>query len=217
MNIYLIKSKVEKIKQAKKDLQNLYGIECDPFTNKIYFYFIILNNKKYIHKSSLEFIYTNADTYTYDVDPTLCPLVKEIVPVDVIPFLESYTGNLLPILLEANEYFLVYQYFNGDPVDSITQDEFFLLQAEHDRMELTPFYNSMTYNLARDINEIRLIDFKHFEPKDAKPFFVYFYNKDNSINMLYIEEGTELEPILTHLKQDYPVQNAQVITYIKRK
>jgi hypothetical protein len=217
MNIYLIKSKVGKIKQAKQDLLDTYGIDYTPFTNKIYFYFVELDGKKYVHKESLRFIYSNADTYTYDVDPMLCPVTKEIVPVDVISFLESCSSLLLLNKLESNQHFIVYDYYAGTPIESITEAEFFELKQHNQQLELTPFYNSMTYNLVRGKQGIRLIDFKHFEVKDSKPFFVYFYNRDNSINTLYVEQGTDIGPVVKHLERDYPVLEATVVTYNKRK
>jgi hypothetical protein len=187
MNTYLINSKVQFIKEARDDFKRLYDLDCVPFTRKIYFYFFVHNNKKYVHKRALQFVYSNADTYTQDIDPSLCYINKQITPVDVCGFLEFYQGNLLPKLLESNDSFLVYEYIPGDPIDSISYDEFYFLKAQHDQMEFTPFYNSMTYNLIRNSNEIKLIDLKHFEPKDSKPFFLYLYNEDNRVNTLYVE------------------------------
>jgi hypothetical protein len=213
MNTYLINKKVQFIKEARADFNHLYGQDCSPFTRKIYFYFFIQNNKKYIHKRALQFIYTNADTYTNDVDPQICQLTKQITPVDVCEFLGNYTGPLLPTLLECNNSFLVYEYCPGDPVEDITQAEFNYLKTQHEHLSLTPFYNSMTYNLVRNNNQIKLVDFKHFEPKDTKPFFLYLYNRDNGVNTLYIEKGTDTEPINTHLAIDYPVKDAIIIEY----
>lgn len=213
MNTYLINSKVQFIKQARADFKRLYGQDCVPFTRKIYFYFFVHDNKKYIHKRSLQFVYTNADTYTTEIDPNLCYLTKQTTPADIYPFLESYQGTLLPKLLENNDSFLVYEYCPGEPVDSITAEEFQYLKDQHDQIPLTPFYNSMTYNLIRNLNGIKLIDFKHFEPKDTKPFFLYLYNSDNRVNTLYVENGTNLGPILNHLGIDYPILDATIIEY----
>lgn len=215
INTYLIKSKAAFIKEARDDFLDIYGINLTPFTRKIYFYFFIHDNKKYIHKRALWFVYTNADTYTKEVDPWFCYLSKQTDPTDIYPFLESYQGTLLPQLLESNDKFLVYDYFDGDPIESITDDEFFKLKAHHEQMTLTPFYNSMTYNLVRADNDIKLIDFKHFEPKDDKPFFVYLYNEENGVNILYIEIGTDTQDIFNHLSIDYPVDSA-IIKIIER-
>ena len=213
MNTYLINSKVQFIKQARDDFKRIYGLDCTPFTRKIYFYFFVQDNKKYIHKRSLQFVYTNADTYTNDIDPTLCHLTKKTTPVDIYPFLESYQGMLLPKLLESNDSFLVYEYCPGDPVESITAEEFQYLKDQHNQLSLTPFYNSMTYNLVRNGGQIKLVDFKHFEPKDNKPFFLYLYNEDNRVNTLYVENGTNIGPINNHLGIDYPIKDAKIIEY----
>lgn len=213
MNTYLTQSKVAFIKEARDDFKRIYGLDHTPFTRKIYFYFFEHSGKKYVHKRSLKFIYSNADTYTTEVDPDYCYLTKQTTPVDVITFLESYTGTLLPKLLENNDNFLVYEYWEAEPVDYVTSDEFWYLKNQHEQLQLTPFYNSMTYNLARNDNTIKLIDLKHFEPKDDKPFFLYLYNEQNSVNTLYIEKGTNIETINAHLGIDYPVLDANIIEY----
>lgn len=213
MNTYLTQSKVRLIKQARKDLLELYGIEHTPFTRKIYFYFFELDGKKYVHKEALRFVYSNAETYTKEVDPYYCSLTKEYIPTPVCEFLETYTGDALPKLLDSNSKFFVYEYVDGDPVDSITKEEFYQLEQYHEEFELTPFYNSMTYNLARTTNSIKVIDLKHFECKLNMPFFIYLYNEDNRINSLYIKDGTNLEPIVNHLAIDYPVANATIFNY----
>ena len=213
MNTYLTQSKVAFIKEARDDFKRIYGLDHTPFTRKIYFYFFEHSGKKYVHKRSLKFIYSNADTYTTEVDPYFCFLTKQKEPVDVFAFLESYTGTLLPKLLENNDSFLVYEYWEAEPVDYVTSDEFWYLKKQHEELALTPFYNSMTYNLARKGEQIKLIDLKHFEPKDSKPFFLYLYNEQNSVNTLYIEKGTNIGPINAHLGIDYPVKDANIIEY----
>ena len=207
MNSYLINSKVRLIKQAKQDLLDLYGIDASPFTRKIYFYFHVHDNKKYVHKESLRFIYSNAETYTDDIDPQVCRLTKQIDPVDVCQFLEQYQGSLLPQLLDSNDKFLVYQYEDGSLPTSINTQEFYELKQHHDSMDLTPFYNSMTYNILR-ADRIKLIDLKHFEVRDDKPFYVYMYNQEAGINVLYLEHDTDHQSVYKHLEKDYPVANA---------
>jgi hypothetical protein len=213
MNIYLTKRKVELIKQARQDFLDIYGIEHTPFTRKIYFYFFVHNNLKYIHKPSLDFVYSNAETWTTTRSPVSCGLSKEFETLDLYPFLELYNGELLPTLVDHNDKFMVYKYVEGTPVDSITEQEFYYLRLEHDKMLFTPFYNSMTYNLVRTDSSIKLVDFKHFEPKDSKPFFIYLYNEENRVNTLYVEQGTLLEHIFAHLAIDYPVHDAIIIEY----
>jgi hypothetical protein len=213
MNIYLIKRKVELIKQARQDFLDIYGINHTPFTRKIYFYFFVHNNLKYIHKPSLDFVYSNAETWTTIRNPDCCGLAKEFETLDLYPFLELYNGDLLPKLVDHNSKFIVYQYVEGEPIESITEHEFFYLRVENSKLLLTPFYNSMAYNLVRTSNGIKLIDFKHFEPKDNKPFFIYLYNEQNRVNTLYIEQGTPLKPIIAHLEIDYPVHSAIIREY----
>jgi hypothetical protein len=213
MNLYLINSKIRLIKQARDDLRSVYNIDYTPFTRKLHFYFFIHEDKKYVHKESLRFVYSNADTYTRDTDPTICNLYKEFDPLDPFPFLESYTGELLPKLIDVNDKFLVYEYFNGDPIEHLSEDEFYWLYTEHNKNDLTPFYNSMTYNIVRNGQTLKLVDLKHFEVKDKKPFFVYLYNEENGVNTLYIKKSTEMEPVVNHLGIDYPVQDAIIIEY----
>jgi hypothetical protein len=213
MNTYLTNSKVEFIKSARADLLELYNIDYTPFTRKIYFYFFKLNGKKYVHKDSLRFVYSNADTYTVDINPNHCALNKQIDPVDIVMFLETYTGPLLPNLIESNSKFLVYEYIDGQPLEEITKDEFYQLKQYTSQMSLTPFYNSMTYNLTRSGNDVKLVDLKHFETKTDLPFFVYFYNEDNRVNNLYTEAESNLDRILQHLNLDYPADSANIKIY----
>jgi hypothetical protein len=214
MNLYLIKSKVDLIKEAQQDFLNLYGKECNPFTRKVYFYFFVQDNKKYIHKKALQFIYTNAETYTSEVDPYYCNLTKSVTPApNVEPFLSEYSGSLLPRLLEDNDKFFVYEYVNGHPIESVSLEEFYYLKLQHDSLDFTPFYNSMTYNLIRTDESIKLIDFKHFDHKKDLPFFVYLYNEDNRVNTLYIEKNTDTDSIAGYLGIDYPVKDAKIIEY----
>jgi hypothetical protein len=213
MNTYLIQNKVKFIREAQTDFFNLYKINYTPFTNKIYFYFFTYEQKKYVHKQALKFVYSNADTYTTEIDPLYCNLIKSIVPVDVCNFLETYTGTLLPKLLENNDKFFVYEYTEGNSIETITSDEFFTLKNHHENMQLTPFYNSMAYNLIRTSNNIVLIDLKHFENKKRLPFFVYLYNKNHGVNRLYTEEHTNLDEIVQHLALDYPMEFVKIITY----
>ena len=213
MNTYLIKSKVDWIRKAQQDFFAEFGFDFTPFTRKIYFYFFVYNNKKYVYKEALNFVYTNADTWTTDVDPTTCHLQKDIAPPDVIKFLETYSGTLLPRLVINNSKFLVYDYFEGDPITHVTKDEFYKLKQHYNEMDLVPFYNSMAYNLVRTDDDIRLVDLKHFEHKDTKPFFIYLYNADANLNTLYVETNTNLDVISSHLNIDYPETNRIVIEY----
>ena len=211
MNTYIIKSKVEKIKEAKKDFFNLYGINVTPFTRKQFFYFFIYDNKKFVHKNSLNFVYTNADTFTYDKDPYFCDTTFQKNSIKLYDFLRTCDSELLPKLIEENDKFLVYEYMDGNPVTRINKEQYYFLKSCHDKMSLTPFYNSMAYNIIDTKYGLKLIDFKHFEEKDNKPFFVYFFNEEFNINELHFSE--RLQEIKNHLQKDYPVQDSLKIKY----
>jgi hypothetical protein len=211
MNTYIIKSKVEKITRAKKDFYDLYGKKLTPFTRKDFFYFFIHNNKKYLHKESLDFVYSNADTFTNNIEPNCCDIYDKKSPLKIYDFLRNYKGKLLPKLLEENEKFLVYEYVNGNPIISINKEEYEFLKQCHDNMILTPFYNSMAHNLISTECGLKLVDFKHFEEKGDKPFFVYFFNEKFKVNELHFSE--RLLDIQNHLKKDYPVEKSKLIQY----
>lgn len=215
MNTYLIKSKVRLLRQCQKDFLDTYGEQIQPFTRKAFFYFHVKDNIKYVHKESLKFVYSNADTFTTDHDPISCRHEKLYEPVDIIQFLEGYSGELLPHKLSQNEKFIEYSFEEGEAVTNITEEEFFILKQYNQETSLTPFYNSMAYNLIRINTGIKLVDLKHFENKDDKPFFVYMYNRDADLNVLYVEPNTPLVPIVNRLRMDYPVDNIEVVTYGK--
>lgn len=212
-NTYLIKSKVDLIKEAKQDFLELYGSQISPFSRKIYFYFFIDKNKKFVHKKSLQFVYTNGDTFSTDLHPDFCRLEKLVEVPDIFGFLRTDESGLLPNLLEENEKFFVFDYVLGELVDHINMKEFFELKEFHYKIALTPFYNSMTFNLIRTETGIKLIDLKHFEKRDLRPFYVYFYNRQLGINRLYLEEKTQLEEVAKYLEIDYPVRDAVIVKY----
>ena len=212
MNTYIIKEKARWIRRAQKDLFQEFGIEHLPFTRKDFFYFFDIDRRKYVHKEALEFVYSNADTYSYRSDPVYCNLAKEYEIPDIVHFLENTESELLPPLVEVTDNFLVYDYIPGKPVDSITEEEYNYLKDENTFTELTPFYNSMTYNLLR-AEKLYLIDLKHFEERKDLPFFIYFYNYDNCINRLYTDKNADIDKIKDHLSVDYPVEDTEIIYY----
>ena len=213
MNTYLIQSKVNWIKQARQDLKRIYNLDHTPFTRKIYFYFFEHDNKKYVYKNALKFVYSNAETFTKEIDPYFCELTQQYTPVDVCQFLEQVDSPLFPKLLDSNDSFFVYEYVIGDPVEFVTKEEFEFIEEQNQKLALTPFYNSMTYNLVRTSDSIKLVDLKHFECKIDLPFFLYFYNKDNVVNRLFSRKNTDLEKIFAHVGLDYPVSQAEIILY----
>lgn len=139
MNTYIIKEKARWIRQAQKDLFQEFGIEHTPFTRKDFFYFFELDRRKYVHKQALEFVYSNAGTWTNDSDPSHCNLAKQYEIPEVIDFLQNNDSELIPDLLEVTDNFLVFDYIPGKPVDSITEEEYNYLKDETLFMNLTPF------------------------------------------------------------------------------
>lgn len=212
MNTYIIKEKAQWIRRAQNDLFREFGIKHIPFTRKQFFYFFDIDRKKYIHKEALKFVYSNADTYSYRSDPVYCNLAKEYEIPDIMNFLENAENELLPTLVEVTDNFLVYDYIPGKPVESITEQEYNYLKDKDTFMELTPFYNSMTYNLLRE-DKLYLIDLKHFEERKDLPFFIYFYNYDNCINKLYTDKNADIGKIKEHLLVDYPIEGTEIIYY----
>jgi hypothetical protein len=213
MNTYLTKCKVDFIKQARTDFYELTGVTHTPFTRKNFFYFFVYDNKKYVHKEALKFVYTNADTWTDSIDPIMCSLTKQTDPVDVIDFLQSTASPLLPTLVQETSSFLIYEYVAGDPVVDINTKEFYTLRDYSEQVTLTPFYNSMTYNIVRSPEGIKLVDLKHFDRKLDLPFYVYFFNEDAIINTLHVDHETDIASIRKHLGRDYPVDDAKIIKH----
>jgi hypothetical protein len=63
----------------------------------------------------------------------------------------------------------------------------------------------MCYNLIDTVGGIKVLDLKHFELVDDKPFFIFMNNDDANINVLYIEKGADIAPVLNHINIDYTV------------
>lgn len=212
MNTYIIKEKARLIRKAQEDFYTDFGLRHTPFTRKTFFYFFELNGAKYVHKESLRFVYTNANTWTNNSDPSMCSLYKEFKVPEVLSFLSNNDSSLLPAILEETENFIVFDYIPGKPVDSISKEEYNYIKGENEKMSLTPFYNSMAYNLLR-ADKLYLIDLKHFEYKKDIPFFIYFYNFDFGINKLYTDVDVDINLINGILDVDYPFAESDIIYY----
>lgn len=207
MNLYITSLKAQQIRQAQSDFGHIPYY--DMFTPKNFFYFFKHDGMKFIHKESLRLCYTNGDTYSEEIDtPNYCCIdADRNIKVPELTFMNP----LMPELMVDTEKFYIMDYVQGDACTDITEDEFFYLKNNRDFGGFTPFYNSMAFNLVRSPQGLKLIDMKHFEPIDEKPFFIYMYNKKFQINTLYVEQGTDLSSVLNHLNRDYPVR--RIIVY----
>jgi hypothetical protein len=205
---YRNKMKIKLMREAVEDFKK--DLDKEPkhfFTKKENFYFIRDEDKKYIHKKSLRMIYTNYDTYTYDLEPETCMLTKQYKPLDLC----------LLGLPEASKNFYIVNWLEGEQILSLEENDYFHLKDKWKNINFTPFYNQMAFNLVKNENGIFIIDYKHFENKRDLPFFVYFYNKDFNINILYYEKNeNDLEKIKDYLSIDYPIEKAELVDFTKR-
>ncbi len=210
ISYYLTQLKAQLLRRAQRDFAEEYNKQITPYTSKTFFYFHIMDGVKYVHLPSLEAVYSNGDTFCTDLLPECCYLQKQIEPVDIASFLTSYNGDLLPLKLHQNKSFIAYQTVRGQALTQVNIHEFYRLKEKSRHCALTPFYNSMAYNLVKadDSDDVFLVDVKHFEEKDNKPFFIYMFNRENGINDLYVEQLTNT--ILDHLRIDYPVDYAKI-------
>lgn len=210
--IYLLKSKAFNTRNAIKDFKTDFGKDIKIFTEKNFFYQTIVNDVKYIHKESYMFYLTNGYTYSQDVIPYKCDFPKNYLD-------EELNNEILKLILSKNEFlpdikesehFYYHKIVQGESITDISDKEFFELKEIYDKNDIIPFYNSMCYNIVRSVNGLKLVDLKHFEFKDNKPFFVYLNNVERNINTLYIEESSDLEIVLAHLKRDYNITNENI-------
>lgn len=213
LSMYDDYSKRRNMTQAVLDFEELYGQRLYvPHTNKQYFYFIAHGGKKYVHKSSLRFLYTNRDTYTYEDDASCCPLTREFEPIDIVSILESESLPFLPKLLDSNEHFLVYEYIEGTPIQDITEDDYEECRHIHSQSSLTPMYNSINGNMIRTPSGIKLIDFKQLDPVEpSTPFFVYLRYPTSST--LHIDASSDIAPVLSLLDAEYSTNNLSIILH----
>lgn len=220
MNLFCIKFKAFLIRKAQTDFFNEFNLSVNIFTKKIFFYFFVHNNVKYIHKESLRLVYTNLDTGSDLQDtPNFCDILdknkiqeKNEAVKDIIFLLQEQ--NILIPKINNTLNFLTYEFIIGEPVVEISSDEFKFLKNNSNFNGYTPFYNSMCFNMIRTKETLKLIDFKHFEKIDSKKFFIYLNNEDFNINKLYIEKSTERDDIniiLDHLRLDYNVERKDII------
>jgi hypothetical protein len=201
---YKEKIKIQLMREALEDFKSDFGKSPEIFfTKKDNFYFIKHKNTKYIHKKSLKLIYTNYDTFTKDLNPNTCKLKKEIIPF-------SLCKLNLP---EASKHFYQVPWLYGDIITEINKDDFYHIKNKWRDINFTPFYNQMVYNLIKNSDGIFIIDYKHFENIKDLPFFIYFYNKNHNINILYYEN--DIKKIKKHLEIDYPIQEAKYVKFTK--
>jgi hypothetical protein len=206
---YKEKMKIKLMREAIQDFEKDFGRKPKTFfTKKDNFYFIVDYyddmKTKFIHKKSLKMIYTNYDTYTYDLEPETCYLTKQYKPFDLCQL-----G-----LPEISKNFYAVTWLEGEIVMNISKEDFYHLKNKWNDKKFTPFYNQMLFNLIRNAEGIFIIDYKHFEYSKDLPFFIYFYNKDFNVNKLYCEKNIkkeDLEKIKKHLRKDYVVEDKNVV------
>lgn len=211
INLYLSWFKAKQIRKATED----FGEPIEGFTRKLFFYFFVKDGYKYIHKDSLRAVYSNADTYSSDeYTPNYCLINNKpnSANFDIIMDYIINGGSLIPMVKDIGK-FLVHPMEQGEILTEVNESEFFELKNIAKDEPYTPFYNSMCYNLIKTKEGVKLIDFKHFEKNDGKPFFIYMNNYKSKINKLYIEHGENIEDVREHLAMDYKVQQMDVVFY----
>lgn len=212
LSAYDVWSKVQHTRQAQADFLELYGERVSPFTSNQYFYFIIHNGKKFVHKQSLKYIYTNRGTFTLDEGLDYCKLVKEFTPIDIVSILENEQLPFMPRLLDANEQFLVYEFTTGEMIQHITADDYYECKRIHAATHLTPFYNSINGNMIRTVSGIVLIDFKQLDPIDqSQPFYVYL--RWPNATELHVDSQTDVDPIIQMLDDEFSTKNLTTIRH----
>jgi hypothetical protein len=210
---YDLRSKIVNIKQAQDDFFAIYHEHIQvPHTNKPLFYFIAKDGKKYVHKHSLRFIYSNRDTFTLEDGVNYCKLTQEFTPLDIVSMLEAEQIPFFPRLLDTNEYFLVYEYVDGELMQDLTNDDYQECKALHQSCKYTPFYNSINDNLIRTPSGIKLIDFKQLDPVDPTiPFYVYL--RYTTSNQLHVDAGTPTSDIVSFLAAEFSVDNLTIVEH----
>ena len=174
---------------AKRDWFELYNKTVRIQTKKDWFYYIIDDGVKYIHKHSLKVRYEVERESKTDFD-------------DIDYILKNY--KLFP-KIKYNNYFYYFKFVEGEPISDITQNEFYYLKENFDINGYTTFYAGMYLNIIRSGSGLFLIDPKHFRPITGLPFFLCLSNNMN-INKIYIErcDEHEHENIISYLRGEHP-------------
>ena len=210
--MYDVWAKAENTRLAQHDFEQLYGKHVTPFTRKQYFYFIVDGGKKYVHKHSLRYIYSNRDTFVMDEGLNYCRLAKEFEPIDIIHILETRQLAFMPQLIESNEHFLVYDYVSGTLMQSLTNSDYYECKQIHSQSPLTPFYNSINDNLIKTNDGIKLIDFKQLDPVDRdQPFYVYLRNP--LATELHVDVGVDVSDIVKYIEEEFVAYNLTIVRH----
>ena len=212
LSAYDIWAKTEHIRQAQSDFNRLYGKHVTPFNRKQYFYFIADGGRKYVHKPSLQYVYTNRDTFTHDEGLEYCHLTKEFTPIDIINILETQQLPFMPKLIDVNDSFLVYEYVEGEPMHTVSSHTYNECKRIHLSSPLTPFYNSVNDNLLLTDDGITLIDFKQLDPIDpAQPFYVYV--RAPHYTELHVDVDVCTDDIVQLLDEEFSTLNLSIIRH----
>lgn len=234
--IYQRENKVRLIKQFREDFEKEFGIDLGygaGFTRAEYFHFGIHENKKYVHKESLEFSLTNGNSYYIGVkNPEyfkVNPNKKEIqsVKANVERMFNFLRGGInayeiYPKFLKETEHFLIFEYYTDEEWETLEQltleDAQYIYKhfksATKDKKEVvTPFFNQMCQKILRNrkTGAIKIRDIKSLEFHSNDPLGILFYN--GRVNQYYLLErrfrlkSTILKPFST----DYPTKNTEMV------
>lgn len=236
--IYLRNEKIKWLYKIKEEMARDFGIELPHgagFTRSDFCHFIIIEDKKYVHKGAMAFILTNGGTYfEHQQIPKMVKINDNLVQRNVIDLKvekmfhffrhEINTHKLYPQFLSETEHFFVFKYYSEDewmPLTKLTSNDSAEIrrlfdEGNEDKKEVvTPFYNQVINKLFKNKKSgaIVMIDLKILEFHPKGPLAILMHNK--RINDLYLLERRYWTRsfILKPYALDYYVHDTKLIKH----
>lgn len=188
-----------------------------------FFYYIIKDNKKYIHKQSYFQNLTSYDTFSYDDSiNTFCKLedkdnIQELLKTKdtLFNYIRGNHGFLLDTI--ENKDFFISNLQPGKIIHGlIFKKEFLELEKHYKKaitLEVNPFSSLLSNNLIRTKEGIRLVDFKQLgitKQELELPFLVLLADKKETVYNIFtskLNRGFDFMPFLiNHKIQDKKIK-----------
>lgn len=238
MSVYLREEKIKWLHKMRDDLLKDCGVEVphgSGFSKKSFVHFMVVDDKKYVHKEALKFIYTNGGTYFMNTEMPKYFVVnqnaveKKRIDGNVERMFNFFREGInqckiYPEFLAETENFFVFKYYSEDEWERLERltryDTDFIKKSfdqtfKDEKEVITPFYNQMYNKLFRHkkTGEIVMVDLKGLEvwPKTSLAILMY----GEYVNDLYLLERRFLTRayILKPFAIDYPVQETNIIRH----
>ena len=217
-DVFFRESKARWIRALQRDIKNDCGIDIPDgygFTRERYFYFIVIGDRKYVHKESLSFLCNEGGTYVSfineSMDETQVNRIKsenQQATEGLFTFFrkEINSHSLYPQLIEETEKLFIFKNYRDshEPLNSLDKSDAKYIRECYRRdnrgrsQVMTPFCQNLFGRMVknRETGEIIIDDLEAFDFR-KKTKLVVLMQKYRKMDRMYI-----LERCLFRTKKD---------------